>query len=315
MTMVVAGGAGFLGSHLCDALAQRGEHILILDDLSSGSRDNIAHLLADGHEFLQCDVSVEVPDVANVKGVFNLASPASPPRYQARPLETLAVGSEGTRRLLDLATRHEARFLQASTSEIYGDPLIHPQPETYWGNVNPVGPRSVYDEAKRFGETLTMAYRTTRGTNTAIARIFNTYGPRLSPADGRSVSNFMYQALQGHDLTVYGDGSQTRSLTYVVDLIRGLLALFDGTHSGPINIGGQDELTVLEIANAVLEVTGSTSRIVFHELPEDDPTRRRPDITLARDVLGWQPTTSLHDGLLALRDDYIARHVTRNGDM
>lgn len=313
MTVVVAGGAGFLGSHLCDALARRGERIVILDNLSSGSRENIAPLIADGHELIECDVSQEVPDVTGVTGVFNFASPASPPFYQRHPLETLAVGSEGTRRLLELATRHHARFLQASTSEIYGDPLVHPQPESYWGNVNPVGPRSVYDEAKRFGEALTMAYRTTQGTNTTIARIFNTYGPRLDPADGRSVSNFMYQALHGHDLTVYGDGSQTRSLTYVDDLISGLLSLFDSSHMGPVNLGGQDELTVLDIAQEVISVTGSSSRIVFQDLPENDPTRRRPDITVARAVLGWHPTISLHDGLVALRDDYLLRFGSMKG--
>ena len=314
MTMVVAGGAGFLGSHLCDALALRGHHIVILDDLSSGSRDNIAGLLDQGHELIECDVSKGVPAIPNVRGVFNFASPASPPRYQERPLETLAVGSEGTRHLLELATASGVRFLQASTSEIYGDPLEHPQSERYWGNVNPVGPRSVYDEAKRFGETLTTAYRHARGTNTAIARIFNTYGPRLNPADGRSVSNFMSQALMGRDLTVYGDGLQTRSLIYVSDQIRGLLALFDATHPGPMNIGSQDELTVREIAEAVLSVTGSPSKIVFYDLPEDDPSRRRPDISLAREVLGWEPTTQLRDGLIALRDDYIARNIAREGE-
>lgn len=314
MTVVVAGGAGFLGSHLCDALARRGERVVILDNFSSGSRENIVQLIDDGHELIECDVSQEVPDVVGVTGVFNLASPASPPYYQRHPLETLAVGSEGTRRLLELATRHQARFLQASTSEIYGDPLVHPQPESYWGNVNPVGPRSVYDEAKRFGEALTMAYHTTRGTNTTIARIFNTYGPRLNPADGRSVSNFMYQAIHGHDLTVYGDGSQTRSLTFVDDLIHGLLSLFDSSHPGPVNLGGQDELTVLDIARTVISVTGSSSRIVFQALPENDPTRRRPDITVAREVLGWQPTTSLHDGLVALRDDYLSRVERTKGE-
>jgi len=311
VTMVVAGGAGFLGSHLCDALAMRGHHIVILDDLSSGSRDNIADLLEQGHDFIQCDVSKGVPEILGVQGVFNLASPASPPRYQERPLETLAAGSEGTRHLLELATAAGARFLQASTSEVYGDPMEHPQSETYWGNVNPVGPRSMYDEAKRFGETITTAYHHVHGTNTTIARIFNTYGPRLDASDGRSVSNFMRQALNGVDVTVYGDGSQTRSLLYVADQIRGLLALFDSTHSGPMNIGSQEELTVLEIAEAVLAVTGSTSKIVFRDLPENDPARRRPDISLARDVLGWEPTTTLREGLIALRDDYVARHVVR----
>lgn len=313
MRIVVAGGAGFLGSHLCDALVARGDSVVILDDLSSGSVANIQHFIDDGHEFIQCDVSKDVPVSGKVDGVFNLASPASPPHYLRHPLETLAVGSEGTRRLLELADGNGARFLQASTSEVYGDPLVHPQPESYWGNVNPVGPRSVYDEAKRFGETIVTAYRTTKGTNTTIARIFNTYGPRLDPGDGRVVSNFMYQALTGADLTIYGDGTQTRSLTYVADEVRGLIGLFDSGHTGPMNLGGQIEQTILEIAETILTVTGSASKLVFEPLPVDDPTRRRPDISLAREVLGWEPTTSLHDGLSALRDDYIVRHVTSGG--
>ena len=309
MRIVVAGGAGFLGSHLSDALAARGDSVVILDDLSSGSLDNIEHLIAAGHEFVQCDVSKELPKLGEVNGVFNLASPASPPHYLRHPLETLAVGSEGTRRLLELADSHGARFLQASTSEVYGDPLVHPQPESYWGNVNPVGPRSVYDEAKRFGETIVTAYRTTKGTNTTIARIFNTYGPRLDPGDGRVVSNFMYQALTGANLTIYGDGTQTRSLTYVADEVRGLIALFDSGHTGPMNLGGQVEQTILEIAETILRVTGSSSQLVFEPLPVDDPTRRRPDISLAREALKWEPTTSLTEGLSALRDDYIRRHI------
>jgi dTDP-glucose 4,6-dehydratase len=307
--IVVAGGAGFLGSHLSDALAARGDSVVVLDDLSSGSLDNISQLVAAGHEFIQCDVSKELPNMGHVDGVFNLASPASPPHYLRHPLETLAVGSEGTRRLLELADASGARFLQASTSEVYGDPLVHPQPESYWGNVNPVGPRSVYDEAKRFGETIVTAYRTAKGTNTTIARIFNTYGPRLDPGDGRVVSNFMYQALTGADLTIYGDGTQTRSLTFVADEVRGLIALFDSNHSGPMNLGGQIEQTILEIAETILQVTGSNSQLVFQPLPVDDPTRRRPDISLAREILGWEPTTSLSEGLSALRDDYVHRHI------
>lgn len=309
MRVVVAGGAGFLGSHLCDALAARGDDVVILDNLSSGSLDNIQHLIDAGHTFINCDVAHDVPVDGEVHGVFNFASPASPPHYLRLPLETLAVGSEGTRRLLELAHRNDARFLQASTSEVYGDPLVHPQPESYWGNVNPVGPRSVYDEAKRFGETLVTAYRTAKGANTTIARIFNTYGPRLDPGDGRVVSNFMYQALTGADLTIYGDGTQTRSLTYVADEVRGLIALFDSDHSGPINLGGQLEQTILEIAETILNVTNTSSRLVFEPLPIDDPTRRRPDIALAREVLDWEPTTSLHEGLSALRDDYLVRHL------
>ena len=311
MRIVVAGGAGFLGSHLCDALVARGDSVVILDNLSSGSLSNVQHLIDGGHEFIACDVSQDVPVTGRVDGVFNLASPASPPHYLQHPLETLAVGSEGTRRLSELAHTYGARFLQASTSEVYGDPLIHPQPESYWGNVNPIGPRSVYDEAKRFGETIVTAYRTAKGTNTSIARIFNTYGPRLDPGDGRVVSNFMYQALMGTELTIYGDGSQTRSLTYVADEVRGLIALFDSGHPGPINLGGQIEQTILEIAETILAVTGSQSQLVFCPLPVDDPTRRRPDISLAREVLGWEPTTSLHDGLSALRDDYLNRYIEK----
>lgn len=311
MRVVVAGGAGFLGSHLCDALAARGDEVVIVDNLSSGSRANIAHLLAAGHQFVEADVSRGVPVEGPVDAVCNLASPASPVHYQRHPLETLAVGSEGTRHLLALAQQHDARFLQASTSEVYGDPEVHPQPESYWGHVNPVGPRSVYDEAKRFGEALVTAYRTTVGTNTTIARIFNTYGPRLDPGDGRVVSNFVAQALRGEDLTVYGDGSQTRSLIYVADEVRGLLALLASDHPGPMNLGGQEELTILQIAQAVLAVTGSGSSIAFRPLPVDDPTRRHPDITLARRELGWEPTTPLPDGLAALVADYLDRGVVR----
>lgn len=307
----MAGGAGFLGSHLCDALAIRGDEVVILDNLSSGSQNNIQHLIDAGHTFIECDVSREVPVSGAIGGVFNLASPASPPHYLRHPLETLAVGSEGTRRLLEVAHANSARFLQASTSEVYGDPLVHPQPESYWGNVNPVGPRSVYDEAKRFGETLVTAYRTSKRTNTTIARIFNTYGPRLDPGDGRVVSNFMYQALTGADLTIYGDGMQTRSLIYVADEVRGLLKLFDSDYPGPVNLGGQIEQTVLEIAETIVRVTNSSSRVVFKPLPTDDPSRRRPDITLAREILHWEPTTPLEVGLSALRDDYLARHITK----
>jgi dTDP-glucose 4,6-dehydratase len=232
-----------------------------------------------------------------VDGVLNLASPASPPDYMALPLETLAVGSEGTRRGLELAERHGARFLLASTSEVYGDPDVHPQPESYWGNVNSVGPRSVYDEAKRFAEALTMAHHRAVGADVAIARIFNTYGPRLRPDDGRVVSNFLVQALGGEPLTVYGDGSQTRSLCYVDDEVRGLISLFDSDLVGPVNIGNPDEYTVLELARTVIDLLGSASTIEHRPLPVDDPTRRRPDITLARSALGWEPATGLRDGL------------------
>jgi nucleoside-diphosphate-sugar epimerase len=298
--VVVAGGAGFLGSHLCDRLVERGDTVVCLDDLSTGSKENVAHLLEhDRFRLVVTDVSekVDVGDDAKVDAVCNLASPASPPAYLARPLETLAVGSEGTRRLLELARAHDARFLMASTSEIYGDPDVHPQVESYRGNVDPVGPRSVYDEAKRFAESLTMAMHRSYDVNVGIVRIFNTYGPRLAPGDGRVVSNFIVQALRGEPLTVYGDGSQTRSLCFVDDEIGGLLALLDSSLTGPVNIGNPDERTMLELAEFVLEVTGSSSGVTYEPLPEDDPTRRCPDITLARTALGWEPTTGLREGI------------------
>jgi dTDP-glucose 4,6-dehydratase len=296
--VVVMGGAGFIGSHLCEQLLERGDSVVCVDDFSSGRPANVAHLL-DHPRFVltEADVSVSLPVDGAVSGVFNLASPASPPDYLARPLETLAVGSEGTRLGLELAGRHGARFLQASTSEVYGDPDIHPQTEGYWGKVNPVGPRSVYDEAKRFGESLTMAHHRTLGTDVGIARIFNTYGPRLRPDDGRVVSNFLLQAMRDEALTVYGDGSQTRSLCYVDDEVLGLIALFDSDVTGPVNIGNPDEYTVLELARTVVELLDSRSEIVHLPLPVDDPTRRRPDISLARSVLGWEPSTGLREGL------------------
>jgi dTDP-glucose 4,6-dehydratase len=298
--IVVAGGAGFLGSHLCDFLVARGDTVVCLDDLSTGSQENVAHLLGDERfSLVLTDVSekVELEDVSKVDAVCNLASPASPPVYLARPFDTLAVGSEGTRRLLELARAHDARFIMASTSEVYGEPEVHPQVETYRGNVDPTGPRSVYDEAKRFAESLTMAMHRTQGVDVGIVRIFNTYGPRLSPGDGRVVSNFIVQALRGEPLTVYGDGSQTRSLCYVDDEIRGLVALLDSSLTGPVNIGNPDERSMLELAHFVLEVTGSSSEIAFEPLPADDPTRRCPDITLARTELGWSPTVGLREGL------------------
>lgn len=309
--VVVAGGAGFLGSHLCDHLVARGDSVLCLDDLSTGSRENIAHLL--GHErfrLLVTDVSekVELGDDAKVDAVCNLASPASPPAYLARPFDTLAVGSEGTRRLLELARAHDARFLMASTSEVYGDPEVHPQVESYRGNVDPTGPRSVYDEAKRFAESLTMAMHRAHGVDVGIVRIFNTYGPRLSPGDGRVVSNFIVQALRGEPLTVYGDGSQTRSLCFVDDEIAGLVALLDSSLVGPVNIGNPDERSMLDLARFVLEATGSSSEISFRPLPTDDPTRRCPDITLARRELGWEPQIGLSEGI-ARTIEYFAGKV------
>ncbi len=295
---MVLGGSGFLGSHLCDQLLARGDEVVCVDNFSTGRKANVAHL-ADhpGFELVEADISVGIPVDGAVTGVCNLASPASPPDYLALPLETLAVGSEGTRHGLELAGRHGARFLMASTSEVYGDPDVHPQSETYWGNVNPVGPRSVYDEAKRFSEALTMAHHRSRGTDVAIVRIFNTYGPRLRPDDGRVVSNFLLQAMRGEPLTVYGEGSQTRSLCYVEDEVRGLLALLDSDLTGPVNIGNPDEYTVIQLARTIIDLLGSTSSIEHRPLPTDDPTRRRPDITVARSALGWEPTTSLEDGL------------------
>ena len=296
--VIVLGGSGFLGSHLCDQLLARGDEVVCVDDFSTGRRANVAHLDGvDRFSLVEADISVGIPVEGPVTGVFNLASPASPPDYLALPLETLAVGSEGTRHGLELAGRHGARFLMASTSEVYGDPDVHPQAESYRGNVNPVGPRSVYDEAKRFSEALTMAHHRALGTDVGVVRIFNTYGPRLRPDDGRVVSNFLLQAMRGEPLTVYGDGSQTRSLCYVEDEVRGLIALFDSSLTGPVNIGNPDEYTVLQLARTIIDLLGSSSGIEHRPLPTDDPTRRRPDITLARAELGWEPTTDLEEGL------------------
>jgi nucleoside-diphosphate-sugar epimerase len=296
--VVVTGGAGFLGSHLCDALLERGDEVVALDNLSTGRSRNVEHLEDEPRfEFIQCDVSVEMPVLGTIDAVMHFASPASPPEYLARPFETLDVGSLGTRNCLELARANDARFLLASTSEIYGEPLVHPQCESYWGNVNPVGPRSVYDEAKRFAETLTMAYQRELAVNVGIVRIFNTYGPRLRPADGRVVSNFVVQAMEGRPLTVYGDGDQTRSYCFVADEVRGILSLLDSDLVGPVNIGNPNECTVLELARLVLEITESDSEIVFRPLPIDDPTRRRPDISLARRELGWEPSVALREGL------------------
>jgi dTDP-glucose 4,6-dehydratase len=298
MRVVIAGGAGFLGSHISDWLLARGDEVVALDDLSTGSHDNLAQL--EGHprfSLVVTDVSVCADVEGPFDAVMHLASPASPPAYLARPLATLAAGSEGTRLLLQLARANDARFLLASTSEVYGDPTVHPQSETYRGNVDPTGPRSVYDEAKRFAEALTMAHHRACGTNVVIARIFNTYGPRLRPGDGRIVSNFITQALAGQPLSVYGDGSQTRSLCYVDDQVHGLMALLQSSLTGPVNLGNPEERTVLEIATAVLEATGSNSEIALFPPRPDDPMRRCPDITVARRELGWNPEISLKDGL------------------
>ena len=308
MSVVVTGGAGFVGSHLVDALVARGESVVICDDFSTGSAENVKVALASGQvTLLDVDVSANIPDVADVTEVYHLASPASPPAYLARPLETLAVGSEGTRRALELARRHNARFLLASTSEVYGDPLEHPQRESYWGNVNPVGPRSVYDEAKRFAEALATAEAQVHGTKVAIVRIFNTYGPRLSEGDGRVVSNFINQALRGEPITIYGSGEQTRSLCYVSDLVEGLMAACAKSLVRPINLGNPVEMTINDIARHVMTLIPSSSTLDYLELPTDDPTRRRPDISLAREVLGWEPQVDVTTGLSRTIEYFRAR--------
>jgi dTDP-glucose 4,6-dehydratase len=296
---VVTGGAGFLGSHLCRALHTRGWEVVAVDDLSTGFVANVEDLLGrPGFELLEHDVVHGLPIEGPVAAVLHLASPASPPMYLARPIATLEVGALGTQHALDLARKHDGvRMLLASTSEVYGDPDVSPQGESYWGNVNPVGPRAVYDEAKRYAEAITMAYHRAYGIDAKIARIFNTYGPFLRPEDGRVISNFLAQAMDGRPLTVYGDGSQSRSYCYVDDLIAGLVALLDSAHVGPMNLGNPHELTVLELAHTVLGVTGSQSEVVFEPLPRDDPRQRCPDIALAREVLGWRPGIGLGEGL------------------
>jgi dTDP-glucose 4,6-dehydratase len=299
---VVTGGAGFLGSHLCERLLVEGYEVVCLDDFCTGTRDNVSHLLdrrpAIGPFHLVEADAVELVDVPGpVDAVLHFASPASPVDYLRLPIETLKAGSLGTLRALDLAERKGARFLLASTSETYGDPQVHPQPESYWGHVNPVGPRSVYDEAKRFGEALTTAYRRLQRVDTAIVRIFNTFGPRMRPDDGRAIPTFIRQALEEQPITVAGDGSQTRSVCYVDDLVEGVLRLLHSGHPGPMNIGNPHEISVLGLAELIRDLTGSASPIVFVPRPEDDPTVRRPDIAVARSALGWEPAVALQDGL------------------
>jgi dTDP-glucose 4,6-dehydratase len=298
MRVLVTGAAGFLGSHLCDRLLADGHDVLGMDNLITGSRENLAHLADNpAFRFIEHDVTNDIAVDGPLDGVLHFASPASPIDYLEHPIPTLKVGSLGTHKTLGLAKAKGARFLLASTSEVYGDPLVHPQPESYWGNVNPIGPRSVYDEAKRFAEAMTMAYHRHHGVDTRIVRIFNTYGPRMRPADGRVVSNFTVQALRGDPLTVYGDGSQTRSFCYVDDEVEGIFRLFFSDHVEPVNIGNPTEFTVRELAEKVIELTGSASPIDRQPLPEDDPRVRRPDITRARDVLGWEPAVALEEGL------------------
>jgi dTDP-glucose 4,6-dehydratase len=295
--ILVTGAAGFLGSHLCDSLLVAGHSVIGVDNLSTGNLSNLSHLARENRfSLLEQDITKPF-DAGRVDFIFNFASPASPLDYTRLGVETLLVGSAGTINTLDLARKYGAGYLHASTSECYGDPEVHPQVETYWGHVNPVGPRSVYDEAKRFSEAVVMAYHRYHSVDTHLVRIFNTYGPRLQPNDGRVISNFMVQALQGEPLTIYGDGSQTRSFCYVSDLIDGILRLSRSQEHLPVNIGNPDEWTILECAREILAVTGAKSEILFHPLPQDDPTRRRPDITKARDLLGWEPEINLRKGL------------------
>ena len=296
-TCLVTGGAGFLGSHLCDELLRRGHRVLCVDNLETGSLNNIEHIRSPEFRFLQLDIITSYFVDEPVDFVYHLASPASPIDYLRLPLHTLKVGSHGTHHTLGLAKAHRARFLLASTSEVYGDPREHPQKETYWGHVNPIGPRGVYDEAKRYAEALTMAYHRQQGVDTAIVRIFNTFGARMRPHDGRAIPTFLRQALQDRPITVFGDGSQTRSFCYVDDLIRGIIGLAESGYHHPVNIGNPKEFTLLELAKTVIDVTGSRSELVYEALPTDDPQVRQPDISLAGDVLGWAPEVELREGL------------------
>jgi dTDP-glucose 4,6-dehydratase len=296
-TSLVTGGAGFLGSHLCDELLSRGHRVICVDNLETGTLSNIEHIRTKDFVHLNLDIIHPYFVEEQVDFVYHLASPASPIDYLRLPLHTLKVGSYGTHHTLGLAKKHRSRFLIASTSEVYGDPQVHPQQETYWGHVNPIGPRGVYDEAKRYAEALTMAYHRQQGVDTAIVRIFNTYGPRMRPHDGRAIPTFLRQALQDRPITVFGKGEQTRSFCYVEDEILGLIALAESGYHNPVNVGNPNEFTLLELAHAVIEVTGSRSEIVFEALPTDDPKQRQPDITLAKEILGWEPKVDLREGL------------------
>jgi dTDP-glucose 4,6-dehydratase len=303
-TSLVTGGAGFLGSHLCENLLERGHRVICVDNVETGSLENIRHLRDDRFRFEMVDITDHFEIDEPIDFVFHMASPASPIDYARLPLHTLKVGAYGTHNALGLAKFKRARLLLASTSEVYGDPLVHPQPESYWGNVNPIGPRGVYDEAKRYAEALTMAYLRQQGVDTCIARIFNTYGARMRPNDGRAVPTFLRQALTDRPLTVFGDGSQTRSFCYVDDLIRGLIALAESGVHEPVNIGNPNEMSLLEMAQLVVELTESRSEIVFEALPVDDPQVRQPDISRARALLGWEPEVELREGLARTIDHY-----------
>ncbi|MDZ7337137.1 MAG: SDR family oxidoreductase [candidate division KSB1 bacterium] len=307
-TTLVTGGAGFLGSHLCEYLLQKGHHVIAMDNLITGTVANIEHLQCERFRFIKHDVTEYIYVAGKIDYVLHFASPASPLDYLQLPIQTLKVGALGTHKALGLAKEKGARFLLASTSEVYGDPLVHPQSEEYWGNVNPVGPRGVYDEAKRFAEALTMAYHRYHGVDTRIARIFNTYGPRMRPHDGRAIPTFIPQALRGEPITVFGDGSQTRSFCYVSDQIEGLYRLLMSDCVDPVNIGNPQELTVLELAQTIIRLTGSSSPIVQKPLPVDDPRVRQPDITKARQVLGWEPKVGLEEGL-TLTIDWFKRKL------
>lgn len=295
---IITGGAGFLGSHLCERMLAEGHDVICMDNLITGDMDNIAHLIGkDGFSFIKQDVTEYIYVAGGVDYILHFASPASPIDYLKLPIQTLKVGSLGTHKALGLAKAKGARFLIASTSEVYGDPEIHPQVESYWGNVNPIGPRGVYDEAKRFAEAMTTAYNTYHGVETRIVRIFNTYGERMRVDDGRAIPAFMSQGLRGEDVTVFGDGSQTRSVCYVSDLVDGIFRLLMSDYSSPVNIGNPDELTMLQLAEEVIKITGSRSRIVHKDLPVDDPKVRQPDITRAREILGWEPKVNREEGL------------------
>ena len=296
-TCVVTGGAGFVGSHLCDHLLAKGYRVICIDNLDTGSLQNIEHIRSENFAFFNYDITEEVEVEGDVDFVYHLASPASPIDYARLPLHTLKVGAQGTWHMLGVAKFKRARFLLASTSEVYGDPQVHPQEESYWGHVNPIGPRGVYDEAKRYAEALTMAYHRQQGVDTSIVRIFNTYGPRMRAHDGRAIPTFLRQALQEQPLTVFGDGSQTRSFCFVDDLVRGLISLAESGEHLPVNIGNPDEYTLLELAEAVIQASGASSEIVFEPLPTDDPQVRQPNIGRARELLSWEPTISLSDGL------------------